>query len=206
MQLEQDIHPPLPAGPKPALLHGESLTNVVAPIAYALARKRGGGGEFDGALHITNFRLVLQRTGPGKVCGKLGRELLIRQRLRRCVHDVDVCYERCDYVEHRHGGHGSHGRHGRGHPVRRWWCGIHYREHYDRLMGGSRTYSFQAMNAIPQSCHAILTALYRETALYRHTALLALTSPCSDRLIGGLLPYIDYADGRCDCVHVVFFC
>lgn len=67
LQLEHDIDPPAPSGPKPSLLDGESLTNVVAPIAYALARKRGGGGEFDGALHITNFRLILQRTGPGKV-------------------------------------------------------------------------------------------------------------------------------------------
>ena len=50
------------------LLEGESLTNVVSPIAYALARRRGGGGEFDGALHITNFRIALERTGPGKVC------------------------------------------------------------------------------------------------------------------------------------------
>lgn len=51
-----------------ALLDGEYATNVVVPISYALARRRAGGGEFDGALHITNFRLVLQRTGRGKVC------------------------------------------------------------------------------------------------------------------------------------------
>lgn len=50
------------------LLDGEYATNVVAPISYALGRRRGGGGEFDGALHVTNFRLVLQRTGRGKVC------------------------------------------------------------------------------------------------------------------------------------------
>lgn len=69
LQLDHDIDPLPSSGPKPSLLDGESLTNVVAPIAYALARKRGGGGEFDGALHITNFRLILQRTGPGKVGG-----------------------------------------------------------------------------------------------------------------------------------------
>lgn len=49
------------------LLDGEYTTNVVTPMLYALARKRGGGGEFDGALHITNFRLALERTGPGEV-------------------------------------------------------------------------------------------------------------------------------------------
>lgn len=49
------------------LVQGEYPTNVVEPVSYALARRRGGGGEFDGALHLTNFRLVLQRTGSGKV-------------------------------------------------------------------------------------------------------------------------------------------
>lgn len=58
----------LPLGPKPTLLDGESLTNVVKPVAFTLSRKRGGGGEFDGALHITNFRLILQRTGASQVC------------------------------------------------------------------------------------------------------------------------------------------
>ncbi|CAM9493681.1 unnamed protein product [Scytosiphon promiscuus] len=53
-------------GPKPVLLDGESLTNVVKPTSYILARKRSGGGEFHGALHITNFRLILQRTGATK--------------------------------------------------------------------------------------------------------------------------------------------
>lgn len=62
--------PLLPLGPKPALLDGESLTNVVKPVAYTLSRKRGGGGEFNGALHITNFRLILQRTGASQVGGR----------------------------------------------------------------------------------------------------------------------------------------
>lgn len=57
----------LPQPTRLAMVEGESLTNVVSPISYALARRRGGGGEFDGALHITNFRLALERTGPGKV-------------------------------------------------------------------------------------------------------------------------------------------
>lgn len=52
---------------KVPLVEGESLTNVVSPVAYALARRRGGGGEFEGSLHITTFRIILQRTGPGKV-------------------------------------------------------------------------------------------------------------------------------------------
>ncbi|CBN77430.1 conserved unknown protein [Ectocarpus siliculosus] len=58
--------PPVSTRPKPSLLDGETVTNVVKPIGYVLARKRSGGGEFHGALHITNFRLILQRTGAGK--------------------------------------------------------------------------------------------------------------------------------------------
>lgn len=55
------------------MLDGETVTNVVKPIGYVLARKRSGGGEFHGALHITNFRLILQRTGAGEVrCGGMG--------------------------------------------------------------------------------------------------------------------------------------
>ena len=43
---------------------------------------------------------------------------------------------------------------------------------YDRLIGAGRLLSFRVMSAIPQSCQAILTALYRDPALYQDTALL----------------------------------
>ena len=62
-----DEEPTAKASSRLTLVQGEYPTNVVEPISYALARRKGGGGEFDGALHLTNFRLVLQRTGSGKV-------------------------------------------------------------------------------------------------------------------------------------------
>lgn len=62
-----DGEPTAKASSRLTLVQGEFPTNVVEPVSYAFARRRGGGGEFDGALHLTNFRLVLQRTGSGKV-------------------------------------------------------------------------------------------------------------------------------------------